>query len=238
MSDRTPFLFAGAAASVLLLGAILYTSMAAEPVPGASVDVPATAASATAQSLEERVAALEQEVSALRAELAERPRRKRGRGGAGLAADDEELARRIGRASVVGGDGKEALIEALDEGDPEVEGRLSALVRDELEAERDAEWDRRRERRSERSRERIDELASQVGLDASQVEFLNETLEAERDQIFPLFRAAREDGTFREAREQAEAIRAETDEKVAGTLAGEQLEAWQELREEQSRRRR
>jgi len=244
MSDRTPLLLVGALAAVALLLGVVNLGSAPDAVPGDSTSGPVGAAVSTTD-LVTRVAALEAEVKSLRAELDERLRRRRGRGGRGDAGPDElevsdaELARRIGRATVEATGGKEALIEALDEGDPEVEDRIGAMVRDQLEEERDARAERRMERMEERSRRRIDELAEQAGLDEAQVTVLNDLLSAERDQIHTLFRAAREDGSWMDAREKAGEIRAQTDASVGESLSGDALDAWQEMRdEEQARRRR
>ena len=236
MSDRTLVLFVGALAAVaLLLGVKNLGSGAVAPIVA---EQSADAASGViAPPLEERVAALEAELIVLRDALEARPRPHRGR--AGDDADgDRERARRVGRASVDAATGKESLIEALDEGDPEVEERIGALVRDQLETEREERWDRRQERMEERSRERLTTLADDVGLDAAQVDVLHAALTAERDQIVPLFRAAREDGNWREAREKATVVRAATDEQVAESLDAEQLQGWQEMRDEEQTQRR
>ncbi len=239
MSERTPILLVGAIAAVALLISVAGLNSSADEQPAASTDASATASAATTSTLEERVAALEAEVQSLRAELKERPPRRDRRHRSEARSSDEEIARRIGRATLESQPGgRDALIEALDEGDPEVEDRIGALVKDQLDEQREQRWERRQERYEERSRERVDRLAESVGLDADQIETLNTALQAERQQVFTLFRAAREDHTWGEAREKADAIRAETDAVVSESLNATQMEGWQEMREEEQSRHR
>jgi hypothetical protein len=239
MSERTPILLVGAIAAVALLISVIGLNSSSDEQAVGGTDGPGAASGTSTSTLEERVATLEAEVVSLRAELKERPpRRDRKRRGE-ASPSDEEIARRIGRATVRDQPGgRDALIEALDEGDPEVEDRIGALVKDQMEEQREERWERRQERFEERSRERVDRLADSVGLDAGQIETLNNALQAERQQTFTLFRAAREDHTWGEAREKADAIRAETDSTVSESLNATQMDAWQEMREdEQSRHR-
>ena len=202
--------------------------------------------------LEARVASLEQEVATLKMEL-ERgrekgPRRRTiqgdgtRRGRAAVATlDDESLARGIARkASIVGSPGQEAqgaVLDVLDSDDPEVRDRLDALVRDSLEEEREQRMERRRERIEQRAAERLDQLASDANLTRAQVDELDMVLSLEREEIFSMFRAAREDGSWNEARQRAGEIRTVTDDKVAGLLSGTQLDAYNAMREEDAQRR-
>lgn len=207
---------------------------------GATSDDPAaTAASVDAAGLEQRVARLEADVLSLRAELAARPPRRGVPARADRDASDRAAARRIGRATADQEvPARAALIEALDEADPEIQDRIGALVQDQMEEQQEERRQRREQRFAERSAEAVAHLAEQVGLDARQVQTLNAALEAEREQTFALFRAAREDQTWGAAREKADAIRAQTDSDVAQTLDAEQLQAWQEMRDEEQERRR
>ncbi len=133
-------------------------------------------------------------------------------------------------------DAPDSILEVLDSDDPEVRDRLDAIVRDSLEAEREERWDRRRERIEQRTAERLDQLAQDSGLTDAQVDTLDVALANEREEIFALFRQAREDGSWADAREKAEAIRAATDERVAGQLDDGQREAWAAFREEEAPR--
>ena len=239
MSERTPLLFVGAIAAIALLVSVIGLKSSA-PEPSAQSAAAAVAApDASASTLEGRVASLEAEVVALKTQLRERPRRRSREARADVGGDDEELARRIARGTVAReAGGRDALIEALDEGDPEVEDRIGALVKDQLVEEREERWERRQERLEQRSQERVARLAEEVGLDAGQVEALNAALEEEREQTYTLFRAAREDHTWGDAREKADVIRAATDADVAGTLNAEQLDAWQQMRDDEQAQRR
>ncbi len=239
MSERTPILFVGAIAAIALLIGVVGLSSTPDQRSGSSVAPSGTVHAVAPSALEERVAALETEVASLRAELTERPSRRDRRRRGEATSNDEEIARRIGRATLRDQPGgRDALIEALDEGDPEVEDRIGALVKDQLNEQREERIERRQERVEQRSRQRVDRLAESVGLDASQIEILNDALQAERQQTFALFRAAREDQTWGEAREKADAIRGETDSTVSESLDASQMEAWQEMREEEQSRRR
>ena len=63
---------------------------------------------------------------------------------------------------------------------------------------------------------------------------LSTLVEQEHELIATLFRQAREDMSWHEARDEAHALREETDESVAEILEEEQFEAWQESREANS----
>ncbi len=125
----------------------------------------------------------------------------------------------------------------LDSDDPQVRERLDALVRDSLEEEREQRMERRRERAEQRAAERLDQLANDANLTRAQVDELDAALAQEREEIFAIFRAAREDGSWNEARQKAGEIRTGTDEKVAELLSEGQLDAWNAMREEDAQRR-
>ncbi len=135
------------------------------------------------------------------------------------------------------GGSMEAVGEAI-EADPEVREKITSLVRDELEAERDERWERRRERWAERSEQRLDELNEQLALSPSQRTQLAAVLSDERDVLGELFRAAREDGSWMEAREQADGIKAANDQRARDALDDEQYTGWQAMRAEDEERRR
>jgi hypothetical protein len=142
-----------------------------------------------------------------------------------------ETERPGGAASV------EAVGEAL-EADPEVRGKVANLVREELAAERDQRWERRAERRQQRDEQSLDDLSSRINLTAEQRVDLSAVLSDERETIGSLFRAAREDGSWHEARDQATTIRAENDERVRELLDEGQFAGWDAMRTEDEERRR
>lgn len=143
--------------------------------------------------------------------------------------DDEPRQDRGGRL-------EERLVEALATEDPEVRERLSGLVKETMEEQRAERQAMRRERMVERAEERLADLASEADLSDKQFDQLGELMEAEREQIFDLFGRARENMDFDSARDEARALREASDAKVAELLQGEQLEAYQKMREEESRR--
>lgn len=124
------------------------------------------------------------------------------------------------------------------EADPEVRSKITDLVRDELAAERDQRWERRAERRAQRDEERLDQLSSSLDLSTEQREQLSGVMADERETIGSLFRAAREDGSWMEARDQAVTIRAENDARVQELLDDDQYAGWDAMRTEEEERRR
>lgn len=238
MSQSNPAILVGAVIAVGALGVLFWSGQSAEPSPDTV--------------LEARVASLEQEVATLKMELERRRERGQRRGAArgdgsrlgraaGATLDDESLAREIARKARVGGppgeEAQGAVLDVLDSDDPQVRERLDALVRDSLEEEREQRMERRRERAEQRAAERLDQLANDANLTRAQVDELDAALAQEREEIFAIFRAAREDGSWNEARQKAGEIRTGTDEKVAELLSEGQLDAWNAMREEDAQRR-
>ena len=88
-------------------------------------------------------------------------------------------------------------------------------------------------KRKERAERMVRELAEEVGFSEVQVGQLNELLETERDEISALFREARKEHTYGEARDKARELREETDSEVGEVLDEEQQEAWNKRREEE-----
>ena len=80
-------------------------------------------------------------------------------------------------------------------------------------------------------------FASDQGLSQETEASLTSAMQQEHEQIMQLFRDAREDGSWRAARAASETVRSDTDEQMAEVLDEEQLEAWQQLREEENPRR-
>lgn len=187
-------------------------------------------------ALTARIESLEAEVSALKVEREAR------------AADDDEAprARRIARraarraaeaeaedAPAAGGADPAAIAEAIGD-DPKVRTQLRRLIAREREAEREARHERFQERAAERTRQMVSDLADEVQLDEAQTSLVQEKLDAERKVVMDLFRNAREDGTFLEARQEADAIREATDAQVKAKLSEAQFKRYEELREENS----
>lgn len=231
MSHSNPLFALGAAVAVGALGAVVWSTQSADLTPDASIEA--------------RVLALETEVVSLRAQLAGELRggpSRRGAtpagrqvGGAATLAGDVDLARSIARrARSAEGGGKSAEVDAQEP----LQARVGELVREQLQEERDERWERRRERMEERTAKRLDQLAADAGLNPSQVDELEAALILEREEIMVMFRAAREDGSFGEARANAEAIKEATDSKVGELLDGTQRDAWDAYREEEDARRR
>jgi hypothetical protein len=158
-------------------------------------------------SLEDRVAALEDELGALRLEV-----------------------RRLGGRPVVAA----SRPSSLDAPTPE-EPAFEQAVRSVVEAERAREEEARVERRRDQWQGRLEELSTELteraGLRSDQSDQVVALWSAEAEELLPLIMAARSgEGSFREVREQAEAIRARTDEQIAQLLDARQLEIYGELR--------
>jgi hypothetical protein len=239
MGQSNPAIALGALVALGLLGGILFSTLSAAP----DADEGGEAA------LLARVETLEQEVAALRVEVARRPgggarggregRGPRPGGGAARLGGDEEAARGIARRALDAGAGEVDLAGApLDPDDPVFQERVGEVVRETLEDEREQRWERRRERMEARAAERLGQFASDAGLDAAQVDEVDAALTQEREEIFAMFRAAREDGSWDDARARAEGIREQTDVKVGAVLRGAQTEAWAAFREEEEASRR
>ena len=175
--------------------------------PGGGSPAPARAA-AHSGDLEERVERLEAEVAFLKGQLRARPGRPGGSDG------PSERAR-------------------LD--DPEASAFVYDVVEEAMadarEAERVEREERRRERMSEFREESLDALAQAANLPAPTREKIGGLWEAEQEQMLQLFSRVREEGgDFRAAREQAEAIRGETDAAAKALLDGDQQAAYDEHR--------
>ncbi len=201
--------------------------------------------------------ALQAEVTALNAQVAELESR-RGRRGKRVAGErpqgsispaaseawsdpERRIRNRIRdriEATAPGGATSVETVGAAIEADPAVRDKITNLVRDELAAERDERWDRRRERWGERAEQRLDELSQAISLSPGQREQLGTVLSDERDTVGDLFRAAREDGSWMEAREQAVTIRAASDAQVKALLDETQYAGWEAMRVEEEERRR
>jgi dsDNA-binding SOS-regulon protein len=197
-------------------------------------------------------AAVQAQVAALTLQVAELQARKAGTDRAlappaGLAAssprfdDPERRVRRRMRDAIEDsaalGEASIRSVGAAIEGDPAVRDTLSTIVRDELEAEREERWERRRERMAERSRERLEQLTEEVRLSPHQREQLDGLLAQEREAVGELFRAAREDGSWMDARERSDAVRAASDERAREALDADQYAGWEAMRAEEEDRR-
>ncbi|HCP48560.1 MAG TPA: hypothetical protein DIU15_21155 [Deltaproteobacteria bacterium] len=125
------------------------------------------------------------------------------------------------------------VIDALDSDDPDIRQRLGSLVRDEMEEQREQRREERREKRRQRMEAMLEELAEQHQFTDSQYQGLSDLISEERDEISELFRAAREDHSFGQARERAQEIREETEAEAQNILNEEQYAAWSAKREEE-----
>lgn len=107
---------------------------------------------------------------------------------------------------------------------PEFDSSVRDIVTDERQRERTARW----ERRSERA---MQELAKAGGLSDDQQTAVAALWDTEREQITPLFVAARSgERDMSEVRDEVEGIIAETDAEAAKVLSEAQLEAYGEAR--------
>jgi hypothetical protein len=129
-----------------------------------------------------------------------------------------------------------AVMALLDSENPQIRERLRNVVQEEqqrLQDERREQW---QARAAERSRGRVSELAARVHLSDQQADWLNDTLDAERDQLSDLFAQAREDQNFAEMRSKSAQLRAATDASVKAQLKDDQFTAYSDMRAEDRRR--
>lgn len=185
-------------------------------------------------ALEARIDALESEIETLktaRDEAADAPEIAVARP-VGTAprrrVDDTEPAPAAGAAD------PDAVAEAIAANDPKVRNQLRRLIAKEREAEREVRRERRMERAAERTRQMVADLADQADLDDDQQTLIQTRLDEERTMIMGLFRTAHEDGSFPEARREAEAVRDATDAQIKAKLSEAQYQRYEELREENS----
>lgn len=134
-------------------------------------------------------------------------------------------------------DAENAVMEALESYNPQIRDRLRAVVQEEQERLREEAREERRERWDQRTEDRLAKLTDNVSLSPHQLSSLTEWLSLERDQITEVFRQARRDHSFGEAREKAQKFRNETNEEVKGLLDDDQFTAYQAMREEEDNRR-
>jgi len=193
-------------------------------------------------ALSRRVDALEREVRELReardsAAQTEAPSVAAARGEpAGAGRPSASPREQVEAWNAREGKAVDAVLDVLDSDEPEVRERVSGLVRQELEDAKQQEREQRQARRLEREEERTRELASSLGLDAATGETFVKTLVGEREKMMELFGKAREEGSFDEAREQVEGMRAETDMKMRKLLSDKQFEAYVASRDEEGGR--
>jgi chromosome segregation ATPase len=158
-------------------------------------------------TLEDRVASLEAEVDGLRREI--RALRSRPVAVASASASDLEASAER----------------------PELEQAVRSVVEQERAREAETRLERRRDRMEERLESLSAELAERAGLGREQHEQIAGLWSTEAEEILPLISAARTgDVSFRDIREQIDAIRARTDEQAASLLSAGQLEVYEELR--------
>ena len=195
---------------------------------GSGTDTPTN--TETSRELTQRVAGLEQEVASLEARL-----KKRGRRGAATSRSDDSWGSIVERAV--------AAAESREQGDvspeseeiedsPELRDKVSKVVREEMAQEREQRLEQRFERRAERQARMVANFSEDQGLDDQAGERLSQLMVAEHEQIAELFRQAREDGTWHEARDEASALKDETDEELKVLLDEDQMDAWRVVREE------
>jgi hypothetical protein len=129
-----------------------------------------------------------------------------------------------------------ALMDLLESDDPVLRERFRSVLQEEQQNLFEERREQQQARQAERSHERVTKLAARVQLSDQQVSWLNDALDAERDQVSDVFAKAREDQNFPEARDKVTQIRATTDEQVKAQLKGDQFSAYQDMREEDRRR--
>ena len=122
----------------------------------------------------------------------------------------------------------------LNTDDPAVRSKLRDVIDEARQEERSERHQQRLQRREERLRERTRAFADKHTLDTDTEARLTDMLVVEQLEVFDLFRAAREDFSFPEAREKADEVRGQTDEKVRDLLDDEQYADYLEQRQEEA----
>jgi hypothetical protein len=222
---RNQIIVSAAVAGLVALVVSLSTGGSSSPPEPVPAETP---------NLDERVAQLEAKLSS-RTTISASSRQARGDSGVtevGEASAEQMeaiMARRVmAAARTKGWDGEEG--EASEEFLEEV-GRM---VRDEMKQAREEAMERRAEHRAQRRADMVADFVAEHSLDAEHKSRLTELMLVEAEQITELFRAAREDGSWHEARDEAHALREDTDGVIAELLDDEEMEAWREAREENS----
>jgi hypothetical protein len=153
-------------------------------------------------------------------------------GGAGVGAEGS------GPEKIVDAEGqvpeKGNVLEVLESYDPEVRDRLRAVIQEEQDQIREQRWETRNQRWKERTQKEIRDFAAKANLSAAQSAEISTLLDTERDTISGIFQKARQDMSFREAREKVSALREENDAKAKEILDEEQHAPFMEMREESS----
>jgi hypothetical protein len=129
-----------------------------------------------------------------------------------------------------------AVMALFDSENPQIRGRLRTVVQEEQQRLSDERREQRQARAAERSRGRVSELATRVGLSDQQADWLNDALDAEREQLSDLFAQAREDQNFADMRSKATQLRAATDASVKAQLKDDQFAGYSDMRAEDRRR--
>jgi hypothetical protein len=129
-----------------------------------------------------------------------------------------------------------AVMDLLESDDPVLRERFRAVLQEEQQNLFEERREQQQARQAERSHERVKQLAARAQLSEQQLNWVNDTLDAEREQVSDVFAKAREDQNFPEARDKVRQIRAATDEQVKAQLKGDQFSAYQDMRDEDRRR--
>jgi hypothetical protein len=108
---------------------------------------------------------------------------------------------------------------------------VGQLVRDEMTLAREEARERRGQQRAERRAAMVENFAAKHLLGAEDKGRLSDLMAQEQEEISDLFRQAREDGSWHEARDEAAVVRDETDEALGEILDEEQMESWKEARD-------
>ena len=132
----------------------------------------------------------------------------------------------------------ENLAELIDSEDSMVRSRLRKVIEEERSIMRQERQEKRRVRWEGRMKDRVEKFADKAGLDATQTARVEDVLLAERLETWELFRQARQqEMSFPDAHEKASELQAKTNEEVKTFIAGDQMEAFAEVRTDLSSHR-
>lgn len=119
----------------------------------------------------------------------------------------------------------------FDAQDPAVRGQLREVIQEEQEVMRAERRQERQQRREQRLRQQVNDLAERAGMESDVTEQLTDLLVVEQVEAMEVFRQAREDFGWDEAREKVTALRTETDEKAKDLLDDEEYVEYQQMRQ-------
>ncbi len=124
----------------------------------------------------------------------------------------------------------------FDPADPTVRGQLREVIAEEQESLREERWDQRAQQREARLRTQLQDLAQKTEMDEIVTEQLTDLLVVEQTEASDIFRQAREDFSWDEARDKVATLRAATDARARELLDEDEFAEYEKMRTEETSR--